>query len=431
MALRVTTAMAYSSHLYQTRLNHTVTIGEVARYLAHYETRIEASTLEVARPIQPAQRLRDLSLQPGDRLVVFTQPPQPIDLPAPLRAGDRLLRARLGTVEISSRGKRRLLIGRPDETRSTIPDLDLRYVVAPQALEFIAQSAVWLQLEGSMWYASKFGAARAFIDDLELAQTPVMLNNSQWLRFYRATDDPRQGSPPLCEIHITLEIAQIAEDSPHLQPGLQSLDLRVGLEKETQILKASENVSVGQLASSLAAYNQMPLTTGMQLYLMRLASPRLRLDALARTEFAFLYTALNLRHARNLLLLRNIHDRTQLYILSAGRDDDEKLIGCRPESGAHTVGLDVDLYDSIVGQGHDPRLFHTISPYYARILYLASDQSWWIRLEERAHIPLFINNTRITGSVPVQLTTGDVLSFGPSITHYYARLEVELASRTD
>ena len=175
----------------------------------------------------------------------------------------------------------------------------------------------------------------------------------------------------------------------------------------------------------------MPLTTGMQLYLMRLASPRLRLDALARTEFAFLYTALNLRHARNLLLLRNIHDRTQLYILSAGRDDDEKLIGCRPESGAHTVGLDVDLYDSIVGQGHDPRLFHTISPYYARILYLASDQSWWIRLEERAHIPLFINNTRITGSVPVQLTTGDVLSFGPSITHYYARLEVELASRTD
>jgi len=84
-----------------------------------------------------------------------------------------------------------------------------------------------------------------------------------------------------------------------------------------------------------------------------------------------------------------------------------------------------------VAQGHDPRLFNTLSPYYGRILYNAADESWRIRLEERAHVPLFINNARVTSSAPVQLTSGDVLSFGPSITSYYARLEVELTSRSE
>ena len=93
--------MVYSSHHYQARLSNSVTVGEVARYLAHYETRIEASTLEVARAVKSNQRLQDLDLQPGDRLVVFTQAAQPVELPAPLRAGDRLLRVRLGSFEMT------------------------------------------------------------------------------------------------------------------------------------------------------------------------------------------------------------------------------------------------------------------------------------------------------------------------------------------
>ncbi len=431
MALRITTAMAYSSHHYQTQLGSSVTVGEVARYLAHYETRIEASTLEVARAVRTNQRLQDLDLQPGDRLVVFTQAAQPIDLPAPLRAGDRVLRLRLGSFEMTSRGKRRLLIGRPDALQNTIPDVDLRYFVPPNALDTIAQSAIWLQLQGGMWYASKQGSVRVMLDELELLNTPVMLNQTQWLRLYRANDEPRQGHLPICEMQIRQEVAQAAEDAPHLQAGQMKVQMRVGLEKESQALKASENVSAGQLASSLAAYNQMTLTTEMQVCVMRLVPPQLRLEALARGEEAFLYTSLNLRYARNLLMLRDIHNRAQVYVLSASREDDEKLIGCRPDSNTQNVGLDVDLYDSIVAQGHDPRLFNTLSPYYGRILYNAADESWRIRLEERAHVPLFINNARVTSSAPVQLTSGDVLSFGPSITSYYARLEVELSSKAE
>jgi hypothetical protein len=156
--------MAYSSHHYQTQLGSSVTVGEVARYLAHYETRIEASTLEVARAVRNNQRLQDLDLQPGDRLVVFTQAAQSVDLPAPLRAGDRVLRLRLGSFEMTSRGKRRLLIGRPDSQQNTIPDVDLRYFVPANALDTIAQSAIWLQLQGGMWYASKQGSVRVMLD---------------------------------------------------------------------------------------------------------------------------------------------------------------------------------------------------------------------------------------------------------------------------
>ncbi len=431
MAQRITTAMAYSSHHYATQLGATVTVGEVARYLAHYETRIEASTLEMARVTRTNQRLQDLDLQPGDRLVVFTQAAQPVDLPAPLRAGDRVLRLRLGSFDISSRGKRRLLIGRPDSGQNTIPDIDLRYFVPANALDTIAGSRIWLQLQGGMWYASKQGSARVLLDELELSNTPIMLNQSQWLRLYRTNDDPRSGAPPICDIQIRQEVAQAAEDAPHLQAGQLRVQMRVGLENESQALKASENVSMGQLASSLAAYNQMALTTDMQVCVMRLVPPQLRLETLARGEETFLYTALNVRYARNLLRLRDIHNRSQVYVLSASREDGEKLIGCRPDSSANGVGLDVDLYDSIVGQGHDPRLFNTLSPYYGRILYNAADESWRIRLEERAHVPLFINNARVTSSAPVQLTSGDVISFGPNITSYYARLEVELSSKAE
>lgn len=431
MALRITTAMAYSSHHYQTQLSAGVTVGEVARYLAHYEARIEASTLEMARATRPNHRLYDLDLQPGDRLVVFTQAAQPVEMPAPLRAGDRVLRLRLGSFDISSRGKRRLLIGRPDSGQNTIPDIDLRYFVPPNALDAIAGSRIWLQLQGGMWYASKQGSARVLLDELELGSTPVMLNQNQWLRLYRAHDEPRQGIPAICDLQIRQEVAQTAEDAPYLQTGQMRAQMRVGLENESQALKASENVSMGQLASSLAAYNQMTLTTEMQVCVLRLVPPQVKLEMLARGEDIFLYTALNVRYARNLLRLRDIHNRAQVYVLSGSREDGEKLIGCRPDSGATGVGLDVDLYDSIVAQGHDPRLFNTLSPYYGRILYNAADESWRIRLEERAHVPLFINNMRVTSSAPVQLTSGDVVSFGPSITHYYTRLAVELSSQAE
>ncbi len=46
-------------------------------------------------------------------------------------------------------------------------------------------------------------------------------------------------------------------------------------------------------------------------------------------------------------------------------------------------------------------------------------------------MPIFVNNTRITGNALVMLTSGDVLSFGPSVNDYYVRLEVEITAKAD
>jgi hypothetical protein len=44
---------------------------------------------------------------------------------------------------------------------------------------------------------------------------------------------------------------------------------------------------------------------------------------------------------------------------------------------------------------------------------------------------VFVNNTRTSAIAPVQLTSGDVLSFGPSLDTYYARLEVEITAKAE
>jgi len=160
--------------------------------------------------------------------------------------------------------------------------------------------------------------------------------------------------------------------------------------------------------------------------MLRLASPDARLGALGLGAGEFLYGAISLRYARDALLLRDVHERNRAYVLAVGLGDDEQVIGCRPGADSPITSLDIDLYDAITAQGHDPRAFPGLSPYYARIRYQAAEGSWSIRLEERAHVPLFVNHERAGSRGWLRLTAGDVLSFGPSVTHYYARLVVEV-----
>lgn len=425
--LKLPAVMAQASQHYRAQLNGQVRVGEVARYLAQYEARIESSTLEIGRLVQVGQQLRDIDLHPGDRLVVFNGTPRPTDLPAPLRPGDKILKFRLGDQEINSRGKKSLLVGKADENQQIIPDIDLRFFVPPRNLEFISRSCLTLTFDerARAWGAVKTGQTRVTLDELELGANPVMLNDEQWLRFYRAHDDPKNGKS-IGEIRLLVEAAHAQDTTDALPGGAFPLAVRVGLEKESQLLKASDNIKLGQIVSSLAVHNRAPLHTDMQVYVMRLASPDARLQTLGLRADEFLYAGFGLRYARNALLLRNVYNRDQVYVLAAGAGDEEKVIGCRPQADAQINGLDVDLFETITGQGGDPRPFPGMSPYYARILYRAADQSWSIRLEERAHVPLFVNHVRAGSRAPIPLTSGDVLSFGPSVEHVYARLAVEV-----
>jgi hypothetical protein len=426
--LKLPAVMAQASQHYRAGLNGQVRVGEVARYLTQYEARIESSTLEIARPVQMNQRLQDVDLHPGDRLVVFSGRPRPADLPAPLRPGDKMLKFRLGDLEVHSRGKKSLLVGKADDSQQNIPDIDLRAFIPPRSLEFISRTCLTLTFDERTraWQALKTGQTRATLDELELGANPVALNDEQWLRFYRAMDDPAK-SQPIGEIRLIVEPVQAGESQAALPGGTFPLEVRVGLEKEAQLLKASDNIRLGQIVSSLAVHNRAPLQAEMQAYIMRLVSPEARLGTLGLGADEFLYAAFSLRYAHNALLLRDVHDRDQVYVLAAGLGDDEKVIGCRPQADAQINGLDVDLYETITAQGHDPRPFPGMSPYYARITYAAGEGSWAIRLEERAHVPLFVNHLRAGSRSPIPLTSGDVLSFGPSVEHYYARLVAELA----
>lgn len=418
--LRVPTAIVPSSQQYQTRVSGQVTVGEAARYLSQYETQIEVSTLEVARPARAEQRVDELDIQGGDRFIIFTHAARPVELTAPARAGDRIAQFSQGDTRLSSRGKKSLVVGKPEA--GFIPDIDLRHFIAPKLLEFAAADCLRLYFDesGRSWYAARSGPTRITLDELELDVQPVVLNDSQRVRFYRSGD-----ARPMGEMWITLETVQAGEDIHHLPAGNELVNLRIGLEQDNQTLRVSENIRAGQIATSLAQYHNLSSDTP-SVYIARLISPQTTLDSLRVGEGGMLYAALKMRHAQNVLTLRDVHQHERVYTLLAGQE--ERLVGCRTVAEISQPDLEIDLYDSMTAQGYDPRPFQGMSPYYACITYHAADQNWWIRQDERSQVPLFINNTRASRSAALPLLNGDVVSIGPSLNHYYARLEVENSS---
>ncbi len=59
----------------------------------------------------------------------------------------------------------------------------------------------------------------------------------------------------------------------------------------------------------------------------------------------------------------------------------------------------------------------------ALLRYNADQRAWWVVPHAASGAAVFVNNTRL-GSAPIMLTSGDVLSFGMTVSHYYARFEV-------
>jgi hypothetical protein len=415
--LRIPSALVPSSQHYPVRVSGQVTVGEVARYLSRMDAQIDVNTLESARPARPDQRMDELDIQGGDRLLIFTHAARPVELPSPTRPGDKIVQFSLNDTVISSRGKKSLMVGKPEA--GFIPDVDLRHFIAPRLLESVSADCLRLYFDpaAQVWYTARSGLTPIMLDELELDTHPVALNDTQWVRFYRSGD-----TRPIGEMRVTLETVRSGEDVSMLPPGNETANTRIGLERESQSLKVSGSVRAAQIVHSLAQYNQLPISEEASLYIARLISPQTPLDSLRLGQGSVLYAALKLRYAQSLLVLRDVHRPEQTYTILAGQD--EHLIGCRSQAETPQPDLDIDLYDSIMAQGYDPRPFQGMSPYYARILYRADDQSWWIQLDERSHVPLFVNNTRATRSTALPLMSGDVVSIGPSLSHYYARLEV-------
>lgn len=430
--MRLSTQLVNTRQSYALNLGERVTVGKLARYLSQQEAFIDVSTLEIARPVGPTQRLQDVDLQAGDRLAIFVSAPQPGELTAPLNPGDKVARFVVGDVVITSRGKKSLQVGKPDPQRDV--DIDLRNLVSPRAIGFISRETMRLDFDdrSKVWYAARTGKTRVLINEFELGTERVPLSDVTTMRLYRAGDEPTNPAfQPLAVIRIEMETVQNREDIVYLDQGAVRTPIQIGVGKDRLTLNVSENVPLGQVAGSLLSYHKLNPATEYQICLLRLIPPATPLGAVALGQDEFLYAARAQSFAMNALVLRDIHQREREYSLVAGPEDDVKLIGRRPEAAIEDPELDVDLYEAVVPRNNNPNSFKSLSRRQLKVFYKAAENSWWAQLEERASVPVFVNNTRTSAIAPVQLTSGDVLSFGPTLETYYARLEVEITAKAE
>lgn len=430
--IRLPTQMVHSRHQYVLTLNEQVTVGRLARYLSQQEAYVDASTLEIARQVQPSQHIQDVDINPGDRLIICTSAPEQAELPAPLRPGDKVVKFAVGDVQVASRGKKSLLIGKPDGAREAAVDIDLRNFISPKSLNYISRECLRIDYDerNKTWFATKVGRTRVLLDEYEIGSDRVPLGDHSTMRFYRANDDPRSVRA-LGEIRVMVETVQSRDDILYLEQGNQFVNLQVGVPRESAALNVSENVVLGQIVTGLATYHRIGIPQEFSLYLLRLLPPERRIDSLTLGPDEFLYASRSQSYAHNLLILRDTQDRERKFELAAGLEDDEKLVGRRSDATAEDPELDVDLYEVLVRRNNNPDAYKLISRRQLRIIYKAAENTWWLKPEERSSVPVFINNARASASSPTQLTSGDVVSIGQSVDNYFARLEVEITSKAE
>lgn len=404
---------------------------DIAQYLAQYEPYIDSVTLEAAFRIQPNQRLGEINRQPGDRLVLFTHAPQPIQIVDNAKPGDKILIFSKGRLQRRASKPSGILAGKPDDTERVIPDIDLREFVAQEEIKHISRGCLWFNFDTrqNCWYASRMGKTRIFIDELELKLKKVPIDNIHRLRLFREGDDPQSNYvQPIADLTVRVEVIKQMNSIFSYQKGSQQIPIYVGTERSRQTIQISDNITAGQVMTSLSQYNRLPLTDQSILLLMRLLKPEEQINSYQRQSAAFLYAARQLHQAHTTLLLRDIHHRQQTYTLIARQSNEIMRIGSQ-EGEDKDESLAVDIRPLVSRRGFNPDTIHNLSRFLAKVQYQPSDNAWWIWLDEESLLPVFLNNTRLTTTIPIQLTSGDVLSFGSRDQHYLARLEAAIMSQ--
>lgn len=420
MPIRLPTNIVLSSREARTQLSRRVTIGELAAYLTQAEPQIEAGTLEIASRVSVEQAVANLDLAGGDRLAIFVRPPRIANFALPLQAGDVILHITSGNFSANSGGRRDVLVGKPDEEQGTIPDVDLRALIAPRYLDYISRSTLWLNYSPGerRWYASRSGQTRVLLNDFDLTETRIPISDGSRIQFFRGSDDPAT-TRPLGELSLTLE--KVIKGTPGLEPGQQTVTLRLGDERGIQMLAAGDSLSVFDVVRGVLRHNSIPHSDELAVYHLRLVSPQTRLAALDLPHGKLLYAPLSAYSAAVALHLRDAHDPQRTFTLQPSGSD--LRLGTRLQPNETVAALDVDLYDALVALGNPPHRSGIRSPFMAVLSY--QDRTWWLRSADSRDVSLFVNTARV-GNDSVPVTVGDVLTIGNSITRYLARLEVEL-----
>lgn len=419
-----TTIVPYTRH-YTQFLAPEVEIGELADYLSQSSANVDSHTLELAIPVRLNKYVGDISIASGDRLLLFFNKPTMDNLPPPVHEGDKILRfeTKSGDMSINSRGKHRITMGVPDNTHQFMPDVDLRYFIPHHYLAYVSAHVLELgfDLDTEQWMASRIGETRVRIQQLDLDNDEYPLQGRQIVQFFASHD--LDHAQPIGEMIISVETVHGQSEWSRIDAGNQQVPVRIGLENAKQLLNVSDNIRITQIINGLARYNRLSIGDYIKAYIMRLVSPNQTLDVLNRYEDSFLYAPMLNTYSPNVLRLTDVNDKSRIYTLYVGHDDEEKSLGFH--LGREGIPLDVDLYPAFMRQGHDPRQFDTDSPYQAQLLYSADENRWLIHLDADACMPVFLNNQRLTLD-PQPLKPDDVISLGPSINNYYVRMVVSV-----
>jgi hypothetical protein len=424
MTRRISTTIVPYARQYTQFLSSDVEIGQLASYFSQTEANVDSYTLEIGIPIKLNKYIGDINIESGDRLLIFLGKPSHGNLPPPLREGDKILRFRSqsGDISLHSQGKHQLMIGIPDRDHQFMPDVDLRYFIPHRYLNHISSGVLNLQFDPNteQWVANRIGETRVRIHQLDLMDQNYPLQEKQVIQFYA---DDTSFNQLLGQITIEVETVHSESDWVQIQSGNEQTIIRIGLENGKQLLNISDNIRITQIINGLARHNRLMLGDYIQAFIMRLIAPDQTLDVLQHYPNSFLYVPTIDTYSPNVLRLTDVHDKSRIYTLYVGQDDEDKSLGFH--LGQENIPLDVDLSSAFMRQGHDPRQFDTDSPYQAQLLYRADENSWWVHLDADACMPVFLNNERLTLN-PMPLKVDDVISLGPSINNSYVRLVVSV-----
>lgn len=388
-----------------------VTAGDLAAYLSRQKGTVQQSTLERAMYLgQTEQRLQEINIHPGDRLAfVLALDENPERLPPLLGLGDRHPVFTIGDRTLPPNYRRRLTLGTPDRDQNFIPDVDLTtFVHAPSHLPHLRGKLLEMHYEQQRWtLIPVHSGVEIFMDEIPLnAQRSLSQNLALYFRV---------GGKTLLAISVQLQA--ITDRRPTLMPGNEQVEVIMGYEDDILTLNASAALSLREIAQHVIQYKTGRMRGDFRIYLLQLVAPQTSLHALfASGSIDALYATHQTAFSQSVLTLRSAQNPNQETRFSADIAGKTFLLGRRSKADQREAHLDMDLYDMAQGQ------HNRISRQQAQLTY--RDDNWVIRQDGRA--PLYINSYRLAHGSEQMLSSGDVLSFGPTVEEYIVRLVVDI-----
>lgn len=415
--IRLTLQNISSNSLFQFQFNDDALVKNVHEHLVE-QVQARLDTLELARRIEPNQRLVDVGMQTGDRLLLFEQPraSSPTALATPPQSGYRTLTVIAEEREVSSGNKMELRLGRPDG--SVTPEIDMDYMVGNAVARYILPrnfARFWFDDSRGVWWMERTGKSGVILKvDGHANSKAVILRNGAQLSFHRLSDQL------ICQLRVQIDEPVRAVGQPRTvrqrTPNDRiPLTMIVGKENAAFTIRSSDTLSLEQVLNGIQGYKPSLSTARAELYLVRplLLSRKVESMVLQANEFLYAGQDMTARTQSQITLKELSKNRS--FALMAELTDDVYLIG---KQGARRK-LSVDL-SPVVGADR-------ISPEQAELRY--AQDSWWIQLAAAARTAGFINTTRLSSDRAMPLTSGDVLSFGPTVEQFNIRLAVDISSK--